>query len=331
MGRFLFVTLVLLGIGYGGWSLFSGDDDSASLSAEAPTDPGGTGGAAGAGAEAAPTGDAPVGAGAATAASAAAEPADVEAWIDQAKNALDRAAKATTRGVALEDKDRARRLLSRAFFATADAGLARELKGRVDALNEEVLFSEEPLEGKAFLHTFLPTDRLWTLCNRTWPKERNLHIEPGFLLWVNGLSDARLIREGQVLKVPTEELSLLVSKSRFRLWVLLGDVYVREFTIGIGVNDKTPEGDFEIDTKIEKPDWYYEGRKIPFGSPENPLGTRWMGFKRTPRAAGYGIHGTKEPGSVGKAVSQGCIRMENEDVEELFTWVARGTRVRILR
>lgn len=44
---------------------------------------------------------------------------------------------------------------------------------------------------------------------------------------------------------------------------------------------------------------------------------------------GYGIHGTNQPWSIGNFASQGCIRLRNKDIEELFEWVPVGTPVRI--
>lgn len=55
-------------------------------------------------------------------------------------------------------------------------------------------------------------------------------------------------------------------------------------------------------------------------------GTRWMGLSK-PR---YGIHGTNNPSSIGKAVSLGCIRMYNHDVESIFPRVTIGTPVEIM-
>jgi lipoprotein-anchoring transpeptidase ErfK/SrfK len=251
--------------------------------------------------------------------------------VAQADAALRQAAAAASRKDAVALKDQARRLLWQAGLTSPSAEEAASLGRRVAALNEEVLFSEEPVDGKFSLYEFKAGDRLWTLCYRTFPKDPGVRLEPGFLLWMNGLSDARKIHEGTILKVPREAVTLLVRKSQFRLWVLLGGVGVRDYPVGIGANDKTPEGQFEVETKIENPDWYAEGRRVPFGNPENPLGTRWMGFKRTKQASGYGIHGTSEPETVGKAASQGCIRMLSRDVEELFTWVAMGTQVTIVR
>ena len=61
-------------------------------------------------------------------------------------------------------------------------------------------------------------------------------------------------------------------------------------------------------------------------TPENPLGTRWMGFD----LESYGLHGTTEPDSIGKSRSLGCIRMLNPEVEELFELVGEGTAITVM-
>jgi lipoprotein-anchoring transpeptidase ErfK/SrfK len=75
---------------------------------------------------------------------------------------------------------------------------------------------------------------------------------------------------------------------------------------------------------VTDPTYYHSGVVIPPG-PDNPVGTRWVGLSQK----GYGIHGTNEPGSIGKARSHGCIRMRNRDVEEFFTLVSVGDTVEI--
>jgi hypothetical protein len=45
---------------------------------------------------------------------------------------------------------------------------------------------------------------------------------------------------------------------------------------------------------------------------------------------GYGIHGTNMPNSIGRAASHGCIRMRNQDVEELFELVQVGDPVELV-
>ena len=63
----------------------------------------------------------------------------------------------------------------------------------------------------------------------------------------------------------------------------------------------------------------------PADDPKNPLGERWIGLVGISGAAvdqeRYGIHGTNEPETIGKSVSMGCIRMHNEDVEALYTYL----------
>lgn len=58
-------------------------------------------------------------------------------------------------------------------------------------------------------------------------------------------------------------------------------------------------------------------------NPGGPFGTLWMSLSKEH----YGIHGTNNPSSIGKAVSKGCIRMYNKDVEELASIVPIGTAV----
>ena len=83
-----------------------------------------------------------------------------------------------------------------------------------------------------------------------------------------------------------------------------------------------------VQTKIEKPDWFPRGTRIPYGDPRNILGTRWMGFARKAgQPEGLGIHGTTQPESIPGTGSMGCLRMRNVEVEELFGIIERGTRV----
>jgi hypothetical protein len=335
MGRILLSLLVVLGITYGAWSIFRSDGDGEPLSTQV-SGVGANRGGEGAQRAEDSAGDAEsgrVGSSEPTpveAATAAPDPGRASGLVERARVERERAAKAANRKESVTLLDRSRQLYSQALLGGLPADVERDVKARLTELNDEVLFSEEPVPGKSFLYTIQPNDNLWTLCTKVFPK-KGARIESGFLLWVNGLSDPRRIREGQILKIPTEELSIVISKTRMSLWVLLGESWITEFAIGIGRQDRTPEGEFEIQTKIEEPAWYPGGRTIPYGHADNPLGTRWLGFKPTRQAAGYGIHGTDEPASIGRSESDGCVRMLNAEVETLFDWVPRGTKVRIVR
>jgi hypothetical protein len=62
------------------------------------------------------------------------------------------------------------------------------------------------------------------------------------------------------------------------------------------------------------------------GGPGNPLGARALYLGHTL----YRIHGTNQPSTIGSFVSSGCIRLLNEDIEDLFSRVQVGTRVVVL-
>jgi lipoprotein-anchoring transpeptidase ErfK/SrfK len=66
------------------------------------------------------------------------------------------------------------------------------------------------------------------------------------------------------------------------------------------------------------------------GGPENPLGARAMYLYRGGADTLYRIHGTNQPETIGQAVSSGCIRMLNADVEHLYEQVGRGVKVVVI-
>ena len=100
---------------------------------------------------------------------------------------------------------------------------------------------------------------------------------------------------------------------------------VRVFSVAIGApQTPTPVGTFTIKNRIPNPTYYRPGKVIGPG-PSNPLGTRWMGLD----LKGYGIHGTDEPQSIGHALSHGCVRLRNDDVEQLFDLLRPGDIVEL--
>jgi len=179
-----------------------------------------------------------------------------------------------------------------------------------------------------FDHHVQPGDNLYTLCQK-WSDGLRLRVSPGLILRVNGMTDPRRLRVGMTVRVPRDQIRLEVSKARYRLGVFLGEILVREFPVGIGPGDRTPEGEFEIDSRLKNPPWTTPNGVIPYGDPRNILGARWMGFRTAGGRSGLGIHGTTEPDSIGTNRSAGCVRMLNRDVEELFDIVPEGTKVRI--
>jgi len=195
-------------------------------------------------------------------------------------------------------------------------------------INHSPLNSLHPLVDLT-RYTVVSGDNLWTLCNKRFPALFEVSPEVGLVKLVNALSSDTL-RVGQQLLVPTSALSIEVRTRQHGLAVWLGDTALATYRVGLGKEGRTPRTNFTVKVKQEQPPWFSNGRMIPFGDPENVLGTRWMGFEDQPGASGFGIHGTAEPDSIGKDRSMGCIRLRNQEVEELFEYVARGTTVAIL-
>ncbi len=120
---------------------------------------------------------------------------------------------------------------------------------------------------------------------------------------------------GQVLCIPVNprRIEIVVNISAKTLTVYQKGVPIYEFPIATGKPETpTPVGVFEVINKQL--------------DPGGPYGTRWLGLSKR----GYGIHGTNDPSSIGTAASNGCIRMFNKDVEQLFDITNTGTVVRIL-
>jgi lipoprotein-anchoring transpeptidase ErfK/SrfK len=137
-----------------------------------------------------------------------------------------------------------------------------------------------------------------------------------------GNLDPTRLRAGDTLLLPKEELTLQVHVDYRLLGVFVGDWFVKEFKVGVGkAETPTPRGWFTVEPKHENPDWHSKDGVIRFGDPRNELGDAWIPIVNEENPRSYGIHGTNRPDSVGSACSEGCVRLSNSDVKELFWWV----------
>lgn len=113
--------------------------------------------------------------------------------------------------------------------------------------------------------------------------------------------------------------NIRISITDLRLDLFDGSKLVRSFPVALGkIATSTPRGNFTIINKVPYPNSYP-------GGPLSVFGTFWLGLSKPH----YGIHGTNNPASIGHYVSHGCIRMYNQDVNELAKLVPIGTPVRI--
>ncbi len=118
---------------------------------------------------------------------------------------------------------------------------------------------------------------------------------------------------------------VVISLPDRKLALIKNGQLVKIYRVAVGKpSTPSPTGEFKIVNRVASPTYYHKGQVIPAGK-NNPVGTRWMGLS----AKSYGIHGTNQPSSIGKAASTGCIRMSQRDLEELFTLVEVGDAVEI--
>ena len=161
---------------------------------------------------------------------------------------------------------------------------------------------------------------------------RKYKVNQGQLKRINHLNDKLMVRYEQVLKILPGDVLFRVDRSRLVGTLYIAEVFIRRYPIGIGSGNATPKGVYNIERKVLNPDWYYAGKRIPFGDPANILGSRWMAFSETDnggQGGGLGIHGTSLPQTVPGRESKGCIRMINQDVEELYDFMPQGGKVEI--
>lgn len=145
---------------------------------------------------------------------------------------------------------------------------------------------------------------LFLVINPLWPLGPNPKIGDPFIIINKKNNSLAFIDEGKIKKI---------------------------YKVATGrTDDLTPEGMFDITYKAKFP--YFRKKNIPGNDPRNPLGTRWIGFDAEETDGSiYGIHGNNDPTSIGKYISNGCVRMYTQDVNDLYDQIPFGTKLFITK
>ncbi|MFJ8237603.1 L,D-transpeptidase family protein [Ureibacillus sp. NPDC094379] len=161
------------------------------------------------------------------------------------------------------------------------------------------------------LHTVLPGETLLQI-------SRNYRIPIEVIIGSNPTINPDLIYVGQQIEIPglpnpdTIPYRIEISIINRTLSLYRNNLLQKTYPIAVGrMLYETPVGDFVIISRHP--------------NPGGPFGTMWLTLSKEH----YGIHGTNDPSSIGNAVSKGCVRMYNQDVEELASIVPNGTAVTI--
>lgn len=153
------------------------------------------------------------------------------------------------------------------------------------------------------------------------------HIEPGF--------DPRFERQEVAYPGRHAPGTIVIDTPSKYLYLVQGNGRALRYGIGVGRPGFEWAGVKTVSMKREWPDWRPPSEMLKrrpdlprhmAGGPENPLGARAMYLG----SSLYRIHGTNEPGTIGRAVSSGCIRLRNEDVVDLYSRVKVGTKVVVI-
>lgn len=190
------------------------------------------------------------------------------------------------------------------------------LRERIEKTAKSIYFSKQPHYMTPY--TVQPGDQL--------TKIGNLYNVPWQYLATLNQVDPRKIRVGQKLKVIKGPFAAVVDLHRFELTIQHHGFFVKRYKVGIGKDGTSPIGEFKIKNKLTNPTYYGPDGVIGADDPKNPLGEYWIDIGDS-----YGIHGTIEPDSIGKAESRGCIRMLNDDAAEVYGFLGVGAKVIIRR
>lgn len=191
------------------------------------------------------------------------------------------------------------------------------VQAKSENLNIKILLSGVNID-KSQIYEVKPGDALVNIA-----KKFNTTVEA--IVKSNNIKND-IIRPGKKLRILNGKFSIFIDKSQNIMMLKFDDEVAKTYSISTGKNNSTPIGTYKIINKIINPPWYKDGKEIPPSSPENILGSRWMGFD----LPGYGIHGTIAPQDIGSQITEGCVRMKNEDVEEIYSLVPIGTEVTII-
>jgi lipoprotein-anchoring transpeptidase ErfK/SrfK len=250
---------------------------------------------------------------------------------DEATDALLRGLELMKAGKLLE----ARRVLSAAIFSGAlSEAQAEQARVSASELAEDTLFTPRFFDGDpyTFQYTFASGDTVNTV-----ERKLKLHVPAQLILKVNGLARGSAIRAGQSVKMIQGPFHAVVSKGQFTLDLYLQregmeKIFIKRLKVGLGADGSTPLGAWKVGLgkKMINATWFPPAssrihKPLRPGDPEYPLGKAgyWIGLVGTdPNTAafeGYGLHGTNAPASIGQAVSLGCIRLADEDIELVFS------------
>ena len=201
-------------------------------------------------------------------------------------------------------------------------------KKQLSNLAEKWLFGRAVLPGDTLCNNYKvkPGGRLESI-------GRKFKVPYQILMQINNIRRPEALRAGETIKVIKGPFHARICLSTFTMDLYLQNTFVRSFPVSLGRTDReTPTGLWCVKPggKLISPMWTDPdtGRIYHGTDSDYPLGSRWIGLQGLKGAAkgrtGFALHGTRNSGQVGQAVSRGCIRMNDKDVILMYDLLAPG-------
>lgn len=192
-----------------------------------------------------------------------------------------------------------------------DDATDRRVGERLNKITAKLIFDPTMKAKGTEIHTLKSGENLTTVA-------REYGVDASSLVAINAI-DPRRLRAGQELKIVSGKLLLVVDKRRFTADFFLDGRFIKRYPCATGAPaTETPAGKYTMVSLVKEPLWTApDGRQYKYGEPGHLIGPRWMAIKGM-GTNGLGVHGTVDPTSMGKKISNGCIRLLNNDVIEFF-------------
>ena len=247
---------------------------------------------------------------------AAVQSADVQRLLEQ-----------VARHETADDLIAARRVLHQVLIRRDAQDVRDFVERKIGEINTALLFSDRAMPEKA-RHRVASGDLISKMAKRYGTTQ-------AYLLQANGIARPERLRIGReiwVLDKPAFELT--VFKQAASAVLVLNGQFCKRYAVGLGPSADVPAGTFAVRNKVSDPAYRLpDGGEVPFGHPQNILGTRWITLSatgETPPARLLGLHGTWDVSSLGRVSGSGRVRFRNADIEELCVLLPDGTPVSIV-
>ncbi|MCF7972238.1 MAG: L,D-transpeptidase family protein [Phycisphaerae bacterium] len=166
---------------------------------------------------------------------------------------------------------------------------------------------------------------------------RNNDVPYQLLMKINNIRRASSLQAGVRIKVVNGPFNAVVSRSGYTLDLYLKNTYVKTYVVGLGrPGRETPTGTWLVEERLIRPAYTDPdtGSVYQPDDPEYPIGPYFIKLKglsgETVGRSGFAIHGTNKPQEIGLNTSSGCIRLRNNEVEEVYGLLADNkSKVRV--